>query len=185
MRLLSIFGSPDPEGFSSTLHRELLKPLEKNDVTINNIYTYKASIGPCTACGHCRDRSECIFKDDMTAIYNLIRKADIITLSSPLYFSAFPSPLKALIDRCQLIWEERRRNSTTELSGKGFLICTAGSEYKNMFDGILTMTRHFFYSLGISFSGENSILYSNTDCDEEISLEFLNKARDIGEAFLK
>ena len=185
MRALSIFGSPDPGGFSSTLHNELLKPLEQKGIKSDIIHTYKADINPCTACGLCRDKPECIFTDDMTEIYNIIRETDIITISSPLYFSSFPAPLKALIDRCQLIWEERRRDNLTELKKRGFLICTGGSEYSSMFQGVLAVTRHLFNSIGVSFSEKNSILYSNTDSDHEISLEFLNKALYAGEDLVK
>ena len=185
MKVLSIFGSPNQGGFSSTLHRELLKPFEKKGVKCLSIHPYEIKINPCTACGQCRHKPQCIFNDDMTEIYNNIREADIITISSPLYFSSFPSPLKALIDRCQLIWEERRRNKITELTGQGFLICTGGGEYSSMFKGIMTMTGHFFNSLGVSFSEENTILYSNTDSAEEISLEFLDKARYAGTTLLK
>jgi multimeric flavodoxin WrbA len=183
--VLSIFGSPDPGGFSSTLHNELLKPFEQKGIKSDIIHTYKADINPCTACGHCRDKPQCIFTDDMTQIYNIIRETDIITISSPVYFSSFPAPLKAFIDRCQLIWEERKRNNITELTKQGFLICAGGSEYNSMFKGILAVTRHFFNSTGVSFSEKNSILYSNTDSAHKISLEFLNKALYAGKALIK
>jgi hypothetical protein len=46
----------------------------------------------------------------MSDIYSLIKNADIISVSSPLYFSFFPAPLKTIIDRCQLFWEEKKNN---------------------------------------------------------------------------
>jgi predicted Zn-dependent protease len=54
-----------------------------------------------------------------------------------------------------------------------------------MFKAVLTVTRHFFNSIGVSFSEENAILYSNTDSADEISLEILNKAGYAGKALLK
>lgn len=185
MRVLSIFGSPKDEGFSSALHKNFLIPFNERGVKVVKVFPYKIRISPCTACGYCRDISECVFSDDMTEIYSLIRDTDIMIVSSPLYFSSFPSQLKALMDRCQLIWEERKRGGALDKSKKGFFICTGGGDYTSMFSGVLKGMQHYFNSMGVSFTEENTILCRNTDSYDQISLEFLNKARYAGEGFLE
>ena len=185
MRALSIFGSPKDDGFSSTIHENFLAPFDERGIEVEKVFPNKKKIGPCTACGYCRGISECIFSDDMTEIYSLIRDSDIITVSSPLYFSSFPSPLKALMDRCQLIWEERKRGGASDKTKKGFFICSGGDDYSSMFSGVIKGMKHYFNSMGVSFTEENTILYRNTDSIDQISLEFLNNVRYAGEAFLQ
>ncbi len=185
MLVLSIHGSPKSGGFSSTLHNEFLKPFEEAGINVAGVYAYKSDINPCIACGNCRDKPQCIYNDDMTEIYPLIRNADFIVISSPLYFSSFPSPLKALIDRCQLIWEERHRLHSADRLKRGFFISTGGAEYNNMFAGVVMGIKHYFNSMGVTFSGENTVLLSGADNMDEISLEILNKTRYTGETFIK
>ncbi|MCL1833626.1 MAG: flavodoxin family protein, partial [Leptospirales bacterium] len=74
------------------------------------INAYQTNIKPCTGCGYCASKLQCSIDDGMSGIYTLIKEADIISVSSPLYFSSFPAPLKTIIDRCQLLWEEKKNN---------------------------------------------------------------------------
>jgi len=181
---LSIYGSPGSEGFSSTLHNEFLKAFEEKGIKIVKVFPYRSDINPCIACGNCRDKPQCIYNDDMTEIYSLIREADFITISSPLYFSSFPSPLKALIDRCQLIWEERRRLHSVDRFKRGFFISTGGAEYNNMFAGVVMGIKHYFNSIGVTFSAENTVLLPGVDALGQISLDILNKIRHTGNTFI-
>ena len=143
------------------------------------------NIHPCTACSGCRDEFKCIYDDDMTEIYPLITETDFITISAPLYFSSFPSPLKAFIDRCQVLWELKERRGDNIKRGHGFLIAAGGSVYSNMFTGVLLTVKHFFNSISVNYSADDSILYSGTDSLDEISLEIKDKARYTGEEFIK
>ena len=110
MNLLAFTGSPRKESKSTKLHNEFLNPFVTNGFKIDIINTYQTDISPCMGCGHCASKLQCSFYDGMSDIYSLIKEADIISVSSPLYFSSFPAPLKTIIDRCQLFWEEKKNN---------------------------------------------------------------------------
>ncbi|HPJ41539.1 MAG TPA: flavodoxin family protein [Spirochaetota bacterium] len=183
MLLLSIFGSPRKNGFSSRLHEELIIPFKDRGFFIERVYAYDAEVRPCTGCGWCSEHRDCCIDDEMTGIYNLLRTADIISISTPLYFSSFPSPLKAIMDRCQLLWEEGRRGKGTLKPGKGLFICAAGDEYRGMFDGVSMGIRHFYNAVNTSYNPDDAILYPLSDSSSEISLEFIEKARTIGERY--
>ncbi len=180
MNLLAITGSPRKKSFSTKLHNNFLDPFIKNGSKIDIINCYDIEIKPCTACGSCKNEPLCIFDDSMTEIYNLIKNADIISISSPLYFSSFPGPLKSLIDRCQLLWEENRRNNIKIKEKKGFFFCTAGSDYNDIFLSVLTGVRHFYNSINTSFNHEEAVLIKNCDLIEKISPEILEKCRMLG-----
>ncbi len=183
MRLLAIFGSPRRNGFSSRLHEELIIPFKERGFFIDRVYSYEADVKPCTGCGWCREHKSCLINDGMTEIYSLIKSADIISISSPLYFSSFPSPLKAIIDRCQFLWEESRFDAPSIKRGRGLFICAAGDQYRGMFDGVSMGIRHFYNAISIHYNPEDAILYPATDSSHEISLEFLEKTRTVGEKY--
>ena len=180
LNLLAITGSPRKNSYSTKLHNEFLDPFIKNGSKIDIISPYDIDIKPCTACGSCKDESNCIFDDSMTKIYKLIRDADIISISSPLYFSSFPGPLKTLIDRCQLLWEENRRNDIKIKERRGFFFCTAGSDYNDIFLSVLTVVKHFYNSINTSFNPDETVLVKDCDLKDEISPEILEKCRVLG-----
>lgn len=161
----------------------MIIPFKERGFFIQRIYAYDAAVNPCTGCGWCADHNSCSINDGMTDIYNHIRNADIISISSPLYFSSFPSPLKAIIDRCQVLWEEGRRNQLLLKKRKGVFICAAGDEYNGMFDGVSMAIRHFYNAINTSYNPDDAILYPLSDSSLEISLEFIEKARIIGERY--
>lgn len=183
MNLLALTGSPRKNSFSTKLQDEFLNPFRENGFKIDIINAYDIDVHPCTACGNCNTESHCIFDDAMTDVYNLIRNADIISVSSPLYFSSFPAPLKSIIDRCQLLWEENRRAGIKIKEKKGFFFCTAGSVYNDIFSGVLSGIRHFYNTMNTAFNLEEAILLNNCDLTEQISLEILEKCRMLGKQY--
>ena len=68
-------------------------------------------------------------------------------------------------------------------NGKGLFICSAGDEYKGMFDGVTMGIKHFYNAINNSWNPEDAILYPLSDSSSEISLEFIEKARIIGERY--
>lgn len=187
INVLAVFGSPRPGGNSSVLHEAFLHPFEtEGSAALTKIHVYDEDIRPCTACGHCRDMEECIFDDAMAPLYPLIRGARLLSLSSPLYFSSFPGPLKNFIDRCQVLWESRERGSITDAKKTGIFLATGGGNYRDMFLPSVTSVRHFFRSLGCSFLPKDFILVP--DCDTRPVSEnaaLLAKAGAIGKEYLK
>lgn len=161
-RILSLFGSPREKGISSTLHREFLSCFSGRAV-INEVHVYQKIIHPCIACGHCRSFNGCIFFDDMTPLYDLMEDADLVTISSPVYFSSLPGPIKTMIDRFQVIWEKRRRGESRKAEGRGLFIASAGADYTGMFIPSVTVIRHLFNSMGISYDEKDFLLFTSMD----------------------
>jgi len=180
LNLLAFTGSPRKNSFSSQLQSEFLNPFIKNGFKINIINSYAPDVNYCTACGQCTGDSSCIFDDEMDDIYTLIRDADIISVASPLYFSSLPAPLKTIIDRCQLLWEENRRTGNRIKEKKGFFFCTAGSDYNEIFSGAMAVIRHFFNTVNASFDINEAVLLKNSDFINQLSSEILEKCRVLG-----
>lgn len=185
--LLAIHGSPRKSGFSSTLHREFINQFITAGAAVKEIHVYDKKISPCIACGMCREKFKCPVNDDMNELYPLIRQADVISISTPLYFSSVPSQLKALIDRCQVFWEEKNQSADKDYTRKqGVLLCSAGAEYSNMFSGIILMMRHFFNTINAEFTENEAILMPGLDSvnSEKISLEIIDAAVRLSERII-
>ncbi|MBN1531129.1 MAG: flavodoxin family protein [Spirochaetes bacterium] len=163
MTVVALYGSPHRRGFSSALHDILLERLASSGWTIRRVYAYDESIAPCTDCGFCRDRFECVHRDAMESLYGPLCDAGAITVSSPVYFSSFPGQLKNLIDRCQVVWEKNRRSGGMPARKRGYLILTSGRSYPNVFSPSIIVARHFFNTMNCAFDEGEYFLLPDTE----------------------
>ena len=125
----------------------------------------RLKISPCIGCGNCETKGVCIFEDDFTHVFlPAVIKADIIVISSPVYFYAFPAALKALIDRIQVLWSRKYRLKTDEFKDRkrrGVLLAAGATHGKDLFDGLKLTARYFFDAADIKY--ETSLCYRGID----------------------
>lgn len=62
------------------------------------------SIGFCTGCGACKKAGQCVAADDAPAIISKMQVADVVVLSTPIYFYEMSGQLKTLLDRTVSIY---------------------------------------------------------------------------------
>ena len=103
MKLLIINGSPRKNGVTAKILNELYSQLDC-EVKIYN--AYEMNIKPCIGCGYCSKNMGCAFHD-MDEFKTDFESCDVFLLASPVYFSSFPAPLKAVIDRLQSYYAMR------------------------------------------------------------------------------
>lgn len=118
-------------------------------------------VTPCTGCDYCLDhQGECVLSDDMDALYTKIAKADLIVLASPVYFSAFPSKIKAVIDRGQLFYNLKDKHSI--VPKQIVLIATGGAPaYNDQFSGLYATLR--VYLANVRGRATGSVEIPSTD----------------------
>ncbi len=158
MQLLAIYGSPRKDGNTDLLLNQFLKGAEKAGCQINRLFVRDLTIYPCTACGKCEKEPICPLDDDMQMIYAALEKAEAVVVATPVYFYNVPAQLKALIDRCQLLWHKNKEKKPTK---PGYLISVGGSKGKRLFDGVILTIKYFLNSTG--FSLKESLTYANID----------------------
>ncbi len=110
----------------------------------------------CQGCGDCEEDGTCIIVDDMDRIYNLLESANVVILSSPLYFDDVTSQTKAMIDRTQPLWVRKFRLHEPIGRGKkrvGMFI-SAGGEEKPNFRNALSVAKAFFATANIQLVEE-------------------------------
>lgn len=99
-KIVVLIGSMRKGGNTDLLAREFAEGAGKsNEVEIISVADYK--VNPCIGCNSCftREDKSCFQNDNMAAIYDKLRTADIAVIASPVYFYGISAELKAIIDR--------------------------------------------------------------------------------------
>ncbi len=100
MKILALKGSPRENGNSTIMLNRFLEGCEESGGEIKSIKPRDLDIKPCAGCLRCNLIRRCSLRgDDWEQLSNDILDADIIAISSPVYFFNFPSELKGIIDR--------------------------------------------------------------------------------------
>ena len=106
-KVLILSGSPRSGGNSDILCDQFMQGSSEAGNEVEKIRISEKKIGYCTACYHCRSsKGQCLQDDDMASVLQKMIDADVIVLSSPVYFYSIDAQLKALIDRTLARWTE-------------------------------------------------------------------------------
>ena len=125
-RVLILSGSPRKGGNSDILCDEFMRGAKESGNEVEKIRVAEKEIGYCRGCYACKSTGVCAVKDDMAKILQKMIDADVLVLSSPVYFYSIDAQLKALIDRTVARW--------TEVKNKEFyyIMTAADSEKESM-----------------------------------------------------
>ncbi len=105
--ILVIHASPRPGGNSDILCDRLMEGAQEVGHTCEKITLHGKQIGYCVACDACRKNGgSCAIRDDMDGIYEKMLQADIVVLSTPVYFFSMSAQLKTMIDRLRPIYRK-------------------------------------------------------------------------------
>lgn len=149
--VLILSGSPRKGGNSDLLCDQFLRGAKEGGNQVEKIFIREKKIGYCTACYYCEDhQGTCAIKDDMAEILHKIKKADVIVMSSPVYFYSIDAQMKTLIDRCVAQW-------TTIKNKEFYYIMTAAEDSGNVMDCTLECFRGF--AVCLKGSVEKGVIY--------------------------
>jgi arsenate reductase len=155
--VLGISGSPRKGGNSDTLLDAFLEGGRGLGAEIEKIAPSSMSIRPCIECRTCERTGYCAIDDDMQQVYGLMRRADVIAVSSPIFFYSVTAWLKAVIDRTQCLWARRHLFKLTDPGApwrKGVFLSVGATRGEKLFEGAALTMKYFFDAVGSDFSGE-------------------------------
>lgn len=101
-KIVILQGSPRKGGNTDLLADEFARGAKTSGHQVEKIYLADKNIHPCIACNACRRNSgNCVFqkKDDFEGIVQAVIEADVLVLSSPVYFYSLTAQMKTAIDR--------------------------------------------------------------------------------------
>lgn len=152
-KVLILSGSPRKDGNSDTLCNEFMRGAIESGNIVEKIRVAEKQIGFCSACYYCRTSGGvCAKKDDMAEVLQKMIDADVIVLSSPVYFYSIDAQLKVVIDRTVARWlevknkefyyivtaadEEFSSAETTIACFRGYADCVEGAIEKGIIYGM-------------------------------------------------
>lgn len=158
MKVLGIYGSPRQGGNSDLLLDKVLDGAKSAGAETQRVYVRDLKISGCQECGGCDKTGECVIPDDMKKVYPSIWEAEIIFLSSPIFFYGIPGATKILIDRAQAMWSKRMLEKSPDQRkkydhGRGYLIAVGATKGKNLFEGVQLTAKYFFDALDKGYEG--------------------------------
>ncbi len=181
MKILVFLGSPRKKGNSETTAATVVDGLTAQlGGEVEFVRLASEKISPCIACGGCEKTGECVVKDDMGGLYGKIDEADIIFLAGPTYFYGLSAQIKGFIDRIQARWSRKyllRTAFRKDETRKGYLICTAATQGKKLFDGSVLVAKSFFDAIDVDYGGELLIRGVDQRGDFAQSPEEVNQAK--------
>ncbi len=150
-KVLILAGSPRKGGNSDLLCDEFLKGALNAGNSGEKIFIQAKKIAPCMGCYYCqKNGGVCAINDDMKEIIEKVFEADVIVLSSPVYFYSISAQLKAVIDRLVARW--------TEIKNKDFYyIMTSAEDSPTVMDCTLECFRGL--ALCLDGSKEKGIIF--------------------------
>ena len=102
MNVLILMGSPRLRGNTAELCKPFMEELRKSGSEVRYVTLVDKDIKPCLGCYACQQVSGeygCPQKDDMYAVVEDIRWADLIVLATPIYAWYCAAPMKNVLDR--------------------------------------------------------------------------------------
>jgi len=166
LKVLGLAGSPRRHGNTELLLDQVLAGAKAKGANAEKVVLSSLRVAPCVACDACFTTGVCRTEDDFQLLYVKLIEAERIVLAAPIFFTAVPAQVKALIDRCQCLWARKYvlkdplPPTRTGLERRGFLISTAGSR-KPVFNCAARATRAFLDVLDAQYGGE--LLFAGVD----------------------
>ncbi len=164
MKVLGLSGSPRRKGNTSLLLEHLILGASNRGAEVEIINLVDLHIGGCMHCDSCFESGFCIFKDDMSIVYQALEGADVIVLASPLHFMTVTAHMKLAMDRCQVYWARKYVIGSPPLGDdkkrRGIFISTGGQK-GSIFDAARVCVKALFTSLDIGYHDE--LLFSDID----------------------
>lgn len=174
-KVLIISSSPRKGGNSDTLCDEFYKGAKDAGNNVEKIFLKDKKINYCTGCGLCNTNNytACSQNDDMGEILDKMIAADVIVLSSPVYFYSIAAQMKTMIDRCCAKY--------TKIINKDFyFIATAADANKQALDRTFECFRGFLDCL---YGAKEKALICAAgvwEKDDVKSTIYLKQAYDLG-----
>jgi len=153
VNIVAIYGSPRRDGNSDVMLDVFLSQLNSQN-TILKIIPSEMDLSQCRGCRACEKTGVCVIDDEMKTASEILLQADRVIISTPIFFYGFPSALKALIDRTQVLWSRKYLLKKKMKPKKGFLLAVGATRGKKLFDGVILTTRFFFDGFNCEYQGD-------------------------------
>ncbi len=100
MQVVCLLASPRVNGNTAAMAGWFCDEVTKHGATVQKFVLNKLKYRGCQACMTCKTKLDrCVLKDDLTAVLDAVRAADLLVLATPVYYGDITSQLKGFVDR--------------------------------------------------------------------------------------
>lgn len=155
MKVVCLLGSPRDQGNSSTMAKHFCVTAEQFGGKIKVFGLNKLEYKGCQGCMACKTNfDKCVLQDDLTEVLDEVANADVVVLSSPVYFWDVSSQLKSFLDRTYSYlvpdFHTNPVKSRLKPGKKLVLILAQGQPDESLFTNIFPKFDYFFRMFGFS-----------------------------------
>lgn len=172
MNILVLNGSPRKQGSTKKMTESFREGAESAGHQVDIVDVCHRNIAGCLACEYCHTKGKgiCSQKDDMQEVYELLNKADMLVIASPIYYHGISGQLKCVLDRFYAVAYPTKPPRLK----KAAMILSSGDP--NMYDGAMfSYQGDFLDYLGL----ENVGVYTAYGA-ENASTEKLRELKEFG-----
>jgi len=156
MKIVSLQGSPRLNGNSATLTKHFCDRARQSGSQIDCFVLNGMHYQGCQGCMACKTTQErCVLTDDLTEVLQRVETADVLVLSSPVYWGDLSSQIKGFIDRMYSFLRPDYMTALAKsrlLPGKKLFLMLSQEDPEEHHADIFTRYAFFFDWLGFSES---------------------------------
>lgn len=174
-QLVCILGSPRRHGNSDTLAERFIQGASTRQIKSRIIIPSELGITWCTGDNQCFRDGNCIIRDGINEIYEVVINSRWLLIATPVYFMGPPGCLKAFIDRFQAVWARAKilkmfnpDDPERRKVHKAFVILVASQTDPKVVKPALSILKAFINVIGFSYAGE--LLAMGLDSKQDASL---------------
>ncbi len=132
--ILVLTGSFRRNGNSDLMAEAFIKGAQEAGHDVTKVETARKSFSVCKACKKCYSNGKaCPFDEDFSELAPQILDADVIVISTPLYWFTFPAQLKAALDK---FYSFMVAEKSIKMKESLLLVCGEGED-KSSFKGLI------------------------------------------------
>ena len=164
MKIVAILGSPHSRGNGAAALDCVLAGARENGAQCVTYALCKLHIQNCLGCRKCVENGGvCVQKDDFAEIYEAIKAADLVILSSPIYINQVNGLLKTFLDRCYPLTDSHHKPRFG--TRRVMMLCTYGAPIPFVFSSYIKSTGKSLKAMGL-INRKNIIIPGCTTIDK-------------------
>lgn len=163
-KIVAILGSPHINGNGAFALDCILKGAKEKGAICLTYELSKINIKNCLGCRKCVENGGvCVLKDDFTEIFENIKTADTVIISSPIYINQVNGYTKAFLDRCYPLTDKYHKPRFGKRNV--VMLCTYGAPIPFIFSKYIRNTGKSLKAMGL-VNNRNIIIHGCTTIDK-------------------
>lgn len=163
-KIVAILGSPHTSGNGAVALDSLLKGATENGSAIIKYELTRMDINNCLGCRKCIENGGmCVIKDDFNVIFEDIKSADTVIISSPIYINQVNGLTKTFLDRCYPLTDIHHKPRFGKRNV--IMLCTYGVPIPFIFSRYIKSTGKSLKAMGL-INKKNIIIHGCTTIDK-------------------